>query len=119
MLLLFEFLGVLSHGWLKHVEPLNFSTRQVQVLASGMMDLMTKHSAFLSLRSAMREGNLVPFRELLGSLAERWDRRWRFDTMRTHGNVKHHDFFDGCDIYIYIYIGRERERDIYIYIISK
>lgn len=36
--------------------------RQVQALAAGLMDLMTKHSAFLSLRSAMREGGLFPAR---------------------------------------------------------
>ena len=26
---------------------------------------------------------------------------WLFDTMKTHGNLKHHDFFDGFDGYIF------------------
>lgn len=81
-------------------------SRQVQVLASGMMDLMTKHSAFLSLRSAMREGDLVKGagESLGGGVFLGRSRRflwWLFGTMKIHRNLKHHDFFDGCDGYIF------------------
>lgn len=56
-----------------HMERLQIALQQqVQVLASGMMDLMTKHSAFLSLRSAMREGKLWErFRQRHESLFQR------------------------------------------------
>ena len=52
----------LSMGRLQLRSSWGHPPRQVQALAAGLTDLMTKQSAFLSLRSAMREGSLVPKR---------------------------------------------------------
>ena len=51
-----------SMGRLQFVAHGAICQRQVQALAAGLTDLMAKQSAFLSLRSAMREGSLVPKR---------------------------------------------------------